>query len=359
MLNGKNIRKSFVKSIAKMILILAGGIMLGFAALCLVHLLPVERMHQNLVEGREAINAHAQIIPGYVSTSIDNYTDCIMLNEAICPINVSLIEKVIYNYQVNYHRQYDQQENLLRYLDGEQGYGYQGYTHYWGGHQVILKLLLLVFDYADILVFNMILQTLLVVLVVIGLYKTGKGNIILPFMVAILSIMPITIAVCLQFCDIYYIMLAGSALIVWRYDKIRKDRMYLLFIVLGMCTGYFDFLTYPLVSLGIPIVLFLTYIDEEALYSKMFYIIQCSITWCVGYVGMWSGKWMLGSILLPEAGSLSEALKSIAYRGSNRAEGMILTTFDVLLKNLYVYLKWPVIVLIGGYDYLFAEMDSH
>lgn len=336
------------KEIGKIILILIAGILLGFAALCLVHLLPVERMHQKVLEGRDAINAHAQTIPGYVSTSIDNYTDSIMLNEAICPVDAPLIERVIYNYQVNYYRQYEQQENLLRYLNGEEGYGYQGYTHYWGGHQVILKLLLLAFDYADILIINMIIQTLLVVFIAVGLYKTGKKNFILPFLVALISVMPMTIAVCLQFCDVYYILLVGSALIVWRYDKIKKEKMHFLFLILGMCTSYFDFLTYPFASLGIPLVLFLVYIDKEQLRKKLFHVILCSILWCAGYVGMWSGKWLLGSILLPEAGSLSEALKSIAYRGSNRAGGMVLTTFDVILENLYVYLKWPSIVLIGS-----------
>ncbi|MGN0376390.1 MAG: hypothetical protein ACI4ED_02025 [Suilimivivens sp.] len=347
MLGEKETVKSLGKDLIKIILILVSGILLGFAALCLVHLLPVERMHQKVLEGKDAINAHAQTIPGYVSTSIDNYTDSIMLNEAICPVDAPLLERVIYNYQVNYYRQYDQQENLLRYLDGEEGYGYQGYTHYWGGHQVILKLLLLVFDYADILAINMILQTLLVVFVAVGLYKSGKEKIILPFMISLISVMPMTIAVCLQFCDVYYILLAGSALIVWQYDRIKKERMYILFLISGMCTSYFDFLTYPLASLGIPLVLFLVFLDKETLKKKLFYMIQCSITWCIGYVGMWSGKWILGSILLPEAGSLSEALASIAYRGSNQAEGIILTTFDVLLKNLYVYLKWPIMVLIG------------
>ena len=126
------------KVCAKTICVLVAGILIGFFALCLVHLLPVERMHQHVLEAKDAINAHAQTFPGYVSTSIDNYTDSIMLNEAICPVEAPLMERVIYNYQVNYFRQYDQQENLLRYLNGEEGYGYQGYTHYWGGHQVVL-----------------------------------------------------------------------------------------------------------------------------------------------------------------------------------------------------------------------------
>lgn len=340
---------NFGKYLGKVMLILLVGILLGFVALCLVHLLPVERMKEHVLEGRDAINAHAQAVPGYMSTSIDNYTDSIMLGQAICPVDAPLLEKVIYNYQVNYWMGYEQQKNLFCYLDGEEGFRYQGYTHYWGGWQVLLKPLLLLFDYADILIINGILQTLLTILVVWGLCKQNKQYMILPFMVTLLSIMPMAVAVCLQFSDVYYIALIGMLLIVWRFERIGKERMYLLFLVLGMCTSYFDFLTYPLVSLGLPLVMFITYNGTEKIIKQIFYLLQCSVSWCIGYVGMWSGKWLLGSILMPEAGSLSEALSSIAYRSSNRATGMeVLTAFDVLLANLYVYLKWPVLILLGG-----------
>lgn len=314
----------------------------------MAHLLPVERMYENLKSSKDVINSHAQLIPGYESTAIDNYTDSIMLNEAVCKVDVPLIEKVIYNYQINYYRQYDQQENLLRYLDGESGYKYQGYTHYWGGHQIILKPLLLLFDYADILILNTILQTSLFILVITGLCLTGKHYVVLPFFVAFMTIMPMAIAVCLQFSNILYIALVGAAFIAWKYTWIKKERMYFLFLVLGILTSYFDFLTYPLVSLGIPIVLFLIYMEKEKWVTQVFYVIQVSVLWCVGYLGMWSGKWILGSIFLPEADSMKVALESIAYRGSNRAEDGVITVFDVLIKNMYVYLKWPSILLIGG-----------
>lgn len=123
---------NLLKEAGKVMITLLAGIIIGFLALCLVHLLPVERMYQNVLASKDVINSHAQTIPGYESTAIDNYTDSIMLNEAICPVEAPLLEKVIYNYQVNYYKQYGQQENLLRYLEGEEGYRYQGYTHYWG-----------------------------------------------------------------------------------------------------------------------------------------------------------------------------------------------------------------------------------
>ncbi len=306
-------------------------------------------MHRNVQNSRDTIGAYAQVVTGYTSTAIDNFTDSIILNQAICPVEAPVLEKAVFNYQVNYWRQYEQPENLYRFLQGEKGYRYQGYTHYWGGYQVILKPLLLIFDYSDILVINMILQTLLAALIVLGMYKTGKKYVILPFLAAVLSMMPITAAVCLQLCDIYYIALAGAALIVWRREKIGEDRMGMVFLLLGMATSYFDFLTYPLVSLGLPLVIFLAYLDKASLIKRIFYTGLCSIKWCVGYLGMWAGKWILGSILLPESGSLEAAIGAIRYRGSNlSSDNERLTVLSVLLKNMIVYLRWPVMLLIGG-----------
>lgn len=345
--SNKGILTNLFKEAGKVLVTLITGILIGFLALCLVHLLPVERMYQNVLASKDVINSHYQIIPGYDSTIVDNFTDSIMLSEAICPIEAPLIEKVIYNYQVNYFKQYDQQENLLHYLAGEEGYSFQGYTHYWGGHQVILKLLLLVFDYADILFINMILQTLLAVLIIAGLYRTGKKYAVLPFVVSILSIMPMTISLCMQYCDVYYIALTGAALIVWIYGRIPAEKICFLFLICGMATSYFDFLTYPFVSLGIPLVFLILFMDGKKLLEQLLCLIWSSALWCIGYVGMWAGKWILGSILLPEAGSFEVALKSISYRGSHQGDTGRITVFDVLLKNLYVYLKWPIILTMG------------
>lgn len=132
-MKNKKVIDNFLLRIGWTILILVIGVIVGFGGLCIVHMLPIERMHQNVLNSRDAINVRAQLVQGYTSTALDNYTDCIILNQVICPIDAPLFEKAVYNYQVNYWKKYVQPENLLRYLDGETGYRYQGYTHYWGG----------------------------------------------------------------------------------------------------------------------------------------------------------------------------------------------------------------------------------
>lgn len=362
----KKIQKDKLIQLCKMglevLIILLTGIFIGFAALCLVHLLPIDKMYQNVQASKDVINSFAEIVPGYRSTAVDDFTDSIMINEAICQADVPLIEKVINNYQVNYWQGYTQQENLFRYLEGNEGYRYQGYSHYWGGHQVILKLLLLCFDYSDILILNYIVQTILMVLVIVGLCRTGREYAALPFSATVLTIMPIATGMSLQLSDIYYISMLGSLWLIYREkqnskykievnSKIKKlvyVKEVVIFLILGMLTSYFDFLTYPFVSLGIPLVFSVMYRDKEDGISQVINLIKNSVAWCVGYGGMWSGKWLLGSILSPESGSLSVALDSIRYRSSAMASDVNqLTIWDVLIKNMFVYVRRPTILLIG------------
>lgn len=91
------------------LIILLIGIGIGFGALCLVHMIPVTTMYQNVEASKDVINSHAEMVAGYTSTAVDNFTDSIMLNEAICDIDTGLMDRVINNYQVNYWKGYDQQ----------------------------------------------------------------------------------------------------------------------------------------------------------------------------------------------------------------------------------------------------------
>lgn len=344
--NEDNVIKRLINNVWKGLLILVGGIVFGFVALALVHLISVDKMYQNVAASRDVINSHAQIVTGYTSTTIDNFTDSIMLNEAICDIDTGLIDKVVNNYQVNYWKGYDQQENLFRYLDGEEGYRYQGYSHYWGGHQVFIKLMLLLGDYSDILILNTIVQFLLVIMIIIRLQKMGKGYAVLPFCITIASMMPVAIALCMQLCTVYYVMLFGILMLIRKYEKSPHSDMCYVFLVIGMATSYVDFLTYPFVSLGIPLVIWLILDNEEKVIQKLGKMVWNSGFWCAGYAGMWAGKWILGSILLPEAGSLKAALESISYRGSNKTTDGVITLWDVIMKNAYVYLRKPILVVV-------------
>ena len=122
--------------------------------------------------------------------------------------------------------------------------------------------------------------------------------------------------------------------------------MYLLFLALGIATSYFDFLTYPFVTLGVPLALMLVYNSKLRFPKQLFYTIQYSVLWCIGYWGMWASKWILGT-LLTEENMIARAIISIKYRGSSQVGSKTVSILEVLLENLFVYLKWPTVLLIG------------
>ena len=341
----KNVIREYQKKIIICLCVIAFSIISGFLLLCTVHLLPVDNINKNIQKYITRVE-YNEFIDDYVGTRIDTYTDSIMLNEAACPIEAPVIEKAIYNYQVTYLQQYSQQENLLRYLKGEEGYGYVGYTHYWGGHQVFLKILLQFFEYSDIKMMNLILQTMLLVIIIIGFIKKKKDHLVIPITLALLSIVPSVIGVCFQYSSVYYLALIGTAVILWGLEKITAEKIYLLFLLLGICTSYIDFLTFPLITLGIPLLVFVEMEREERRIKDFEKMVFLSFVWGMGYLGMWGGKWILGSLLLPESGAISEALRALRYRGSNEADGNIINLYDVLLENIFVYIKWPLIIVI-------------
>lgn len=102
--------------------------------------------------------------------------------------------------------------------------------------------MLLLGDYSDILILNTIVQFLLVIMIIISLQKMGKGYAVLPFCITLASMMPIAIALCMQLCTVYYVMLFGILMLIRKYEKSAHSDMCYVFLVIGMATSYVDFL---------------------------------------------------------------------------------------------------------------------
>lgn len=332
----------------KTLLVLVAGVVLGLTALGLVHLIPVERMYQNAQVSKEMISEQGTTYSLYEFNSaiLDNYTDSIMVSTAICPVDAPILEKVIYNYHVSYFKGYLEQENLERYLNGEEGYSYSNYSHYWNGYLIFLKPLLYLFEYNDIIMLNVILQTLLAVSAAAGMVRKKKEFLILPFMVTFLSMMPSAMAASIQYADVIYIALTGANIIIWKYEKLDRKKNYLLFLMLGMATSYFDFLTYPLVSLGIPLVIYAVCREEGKPFEGLLSCIVSSIGWSLGYVGMWVSKGAVGSLLCPDSRALETGIEHFFWRSSETVSTGSIGFLDVVIKNMFVYLNWPVLLLI-------------
>ncbi len=123
---------------------------------------------------------------------------------------------------------------------------------------------------------------------------------IVPYVIALLLVDPFAISQSMQFVSVYYIYNIASIVYILKrgWFDANRQRLLFYFVIIGAATSYFDFLTYPLVTFGIPAIFFLCYEEETQSVKTIGRTLAGSlISWGVGYVGMWSGKWVLGSFL--------------------------------------------------------------
>ena len=247
--------------------ILLAGIAVGFALLTAVFLLPVDAMEEHVLASIPALSgewgtgeeSYEQVLKGYASTQLDNSTDAYMLLSAIHRSDKSAVDQAVNVYTWQDPDSFGQYGTLLRYgKSGSEGMQENATARYWLGYLVVLKPLLLFLNYMDIRMLNMIVQLGLVMLLCCLMQKRGLGRYVLPFGLSLLCITPGVTWLSLQFSTTLLVALAAMAVLLWKPQR-RKTPMAedVFFLLTGMATSYFDFLTYPVASLGMPLIVWL------------------------------------------------------------------------------------------------------
>lgn len=204
-------------------------------------------------------------------------------------------------------------------------------ARYWTGSLILLKPLLTVFDLSEIRLINMVIQMFLLCLLVIQLYLKGGYKLLMPFLVGIFILNPISCALSISYTCLYCITLL-SCLILLKYNLYESKRYWYLFFITGIATIFFDQFTYILTSLGFPLILFVLLSKEKAL-PKIKKVFIASIYWGVGFSGMWLGKWIMAS-LITDVNVFLEVLNQSKLRISDVAWGHQISAGDVINLNI-------------------------
>lgn len=155
------------------IIVLLAGVMLGFAALLLVHLLPCAPMREHIYWSMEMIEKEFEdevLIDGYPSTMTGNFTDCLMLEHAVYSSGQhSVLEQALLMYRSESHGTAAEGEedgwwpghSLRDYLTGIPQPREVSYPRYWHGYLVFLKPLLLFTSFSTIRLLQAAVQLIL------------------------------------------------------------------------------------------------------------------------------------------------------------------------------------------------------
>ncbi|MCR5484408.1 MAG: hypothetical protein K6F09_02325 [Clostridiales bacterium] len=341
--------RRFWKSAAKSACILLIGITLGLGLLTAVFQIPTERIDRN-VRSSAAVLAREDVYPTVSSNrKLDNFTDSVMLLNAADDTEASALKKAVMVYRGTTTAQNGQSsyDSLVdHYIGGEAFAEKKTYARYWHGYLVFLKPLLLVMDYSAIRILNGAVQGLLTLIVIVSLLRKRLYCPAVSFLLMYAAISPILLLKSLQFSSCYYLLMLGCLVILWLPERSENDKKYLYaFLCIGIATAYFDFLTYPVATFGIPAAVYICLKRASGEKHKLWELCHTFAFWGVGYAGMWGSKWLLGTMLYGKE-IMSDALQTISFRTSNFNEGEVLYWNNCVIQTFKKFFSTPMSLIL-------------
>ncbi len=340
----QRVRQSGIKVVCKAVLFVLVAAMLGILLLCGCFLLPTGDAGKNMEASARVLSLEETHFSVYnwCHSILDNYTDSIMLLEASDQTESSVIDRAMMAYRGTVRDAGNPWDTLIRrYAEGEKFDGVASYPRYWHGYLVLLRPILSAFDYSEIRVINQVTQLFLLGIVTFLLWRKQRRCIV-PFLLSWLMLMPVALGKSLQFSSCFYVMLLGTALVLTR-RKTDSDSTAVAFIVIGISTAFFDFLTYPIATFGVPALIMISEMEEETTEKKILFLMFAGVAWAFGYAGMWASKWVIGS-MITNTEILQNALRSVAVRASAvSGSGAYITVGECCGRNIRAFLDTPFV----------------
>ena len=211
-------------------------------------------------------------------------------------------EKIILQHAIN-----DENDNILVSAM------HKTYARYWHGYCIYMRPLLIFFIFYQIRYLLMIFYYILFGITVIIIYKKIDFPSAVAFILSISMCYMFMISTSLNFQPVFVFSYIAIILILSSYEIIDNN-ISTLFMVVGMITSFFDFLTAPLITLGLPLIIYILKNNNENIEKWYFKtIVSNSLCWGIGYGLFWSLKWFVASLILKE-NVLIDAGQSIYFR---------------------------------------------
>lgn len=285
-------------------------------------------------------------------TARDNFTDALMLLQASYDGTESLLERSMAIYRYSDAGDFPL-TSLSAYVRGDvDELQRMPYDRYWHGYMIFLRPLLLFLNLKQIRILNLIIMAALLLwickLMSAKACKAYRGW----FLYGLLFFMPFTIPFCMQFCTSTYVMLIAMIVLLKNYEWLQKGaRLAYYFMIIGMTVVYVDYLTFPLVTFGIPVImLMLMDTSEDSLLRKLVRVIRYGIDWSIGYAGLWAAKWAIASVVLHQ-NVIKEGIEQVLFRSSSTPDmgDFKITILKAWGSNVcnYVNIVYLAIILIG------------
>ena len=324
-----------------------------FSALMVcAYLIPDSLVRDNVIASSRVIFAEGpwpQLTQDDLTTQRDNWTEVYVLGMAVHQDGDPLRSAFLNPYYGSEDRPSSMPlESLESWIErGASAPANQSYGRYWQGYLVMIRPLLVLLTLKEIyLVMAVILVTLLV-LSCIGLTRRVgwpyAAALVLSFAMVDGWMLPLST----KFWFSFAVALVGLCIAVrMEADELLGERACILFFVLGAVTVFLDYLSTPLVSLGLPLaaaaVCARDELEDLGAAGALRWFGHIVASWLAGYLMLGLANWLIYICVSPDGAEAVEAIRirldnwvgpARFYEGFNRFSGVV-TSYGVFSHGL-------------------------
>jgi hypothetical protein len=315
---------SILEHIKKMAVLIIACAIVGTVLLTVAFLLPVDTMRKHVSESVHSIlDTESDFEEGslgdYIYTQKESYTDAIMVQNAVEKVDGrNPYEHAIWAYHYDLDEDIWTPEQTLISLcdnnwDTDTMYLHT-YARYWHGYLVYLKPLLLLFSWKVVVVIGIVFQIIMMLLLVYMAFRTKNPGVAAVMAVGFAFMKPLLVLVSLTMSVCWIITLCTVIIMLLCHTKLESKKLYPeLFCIIGIMVGYFDFLTFPVVTIGLPLSAYFIIEECTGLKNRLQKAVGYTASWGIGYAGMWAMKWIISDLTL-HTGTIRDAAWSIIGR---------------------------------------------
>ena len=296
-------------------------------------LFPSSWIEQNVKESSEILlnEGNDYMLSEKLNINNNNYTDALMINEAYSIDNST----PIYSYMSarrNYKKgttqqtlkdiigegktinseEYDPVGELNQFLNGKMDTSII-YARYWHGYLPILRTLLIFFNISQIRKILLIIFVIIFTYLMYLLRKKLGIKIMLIYGFSLIAQGYFYVSYSLESAPVFITMMIACIILLKKIDKISKEKLYLYIFIISSITSFIDYLTVPLITLVMPLYIYIIYNKELKVKENIKLIIKTSIIWLIGYAITWISKWVIYDIMYNEE-LIKTAINQVIYR---------------------------------------------
>lgn len=307
-------------------------------------LLPNSKIHKNItntVERGDLRTDYPMMGIPLEQCQQDNFTDALILSQAWYCSSDSMLTSVLLLPRAYGPNPYVMSDCLWRQVHGED-YGTRYYARYWHGNTFAMRFLLLLGSYQTVRMILYIITMLLFVALCLSLGRRGHSWVAILLAVSLGMVYSFVAQISMQLAPVLIIAL-GAALFVCRRRNDDKSIPLLMFVT-GSLTAFMDLFTTPLLTLALPLALWLVLaspnLAHKSWLSAMISVAGKAFLWGIGYAATWLFKWLIATLFTPN-NIFSDAVAAAAIRSGTEDY----SRWDAVVQNLNM-VHWGLLAIV-------------